>query len=386
MTQQARWPLHPAPLQGEALSSWLDRIADSYNMNVPDLLSHDLGHGHVPQNELDVDPPPTLLTILAQRSGVELHRLQQMSLAGWTPWLLDSLQPDAASFDTYVRQFSVLLEPGPRSKRAASPSWLPWISDNPLQRACPRCLDDPTRRGLLLMWKLPLLLSCPDHGCRLQPFKGFPHDNDPDWLVLDTPPHPASAEVKAMDRRTQQALQTGRVDLPLRSVHAGVWFRLLRTILDELSTPVTYWRTRAPVLRLAWASCGHPVRAGQGYWRPFEAVPWPIQTQLLEAAATTMQLLETQAVTGRGHHAALFLPASHSEINAVRAAWEQVQDAYARWVVAARHDPAAAQRLSDLEVLWCRTPDSLERLRASFAARGIPTTTLSLKTVPTPFP
>lgn len=399
MTRPARWPLHPAPLQGEALSSWLDRIADSYHMTVPNLLKHDLGHGHVPQNELDVDPPPTLLTILAQRSGVELHRLQQMSLAGWTPWLLDNLQPEPATFDTYVRQYSVLLKPGQRSKRAASPSWLPWISANPLQRACPHCLHDPTRRGLLLMWKLPLLLSCPDHGCRLEPFNGFPGDY-PDWLVPDTPPHPASAEVKAMDRRTQQALQTGRVDLPRRSVHAGVWFRLLRTVLDELSTPVTYWRTRVPVLRLAWASCGHPVRAGQGYWRPFEAVPWPIQTQLLEAAATTMQLLETQAVTGRGHHAALFLPVPQVEVDAgrllpkdepspwdlARAAWEQLQAAYARRVEAARHDPAVAQRLYDLEVLWCRTPDSLERLRDNFTARGIPATTLSLKTVPAPFP
>jgi len=399
MTPPARWPLHPAPLEGEALSSWLDRIADTYHMTARDLLKHDLRHGQVPQDDLDVDPPPTLLTILARRSGVELHRLHQMSLAGWVPWLLDSLAPEPATFDTYVRQFSVLLKPGKRSKRAASPSWLPWISAHPVQRACPHCLDDPDRRGLLLMWKLPLQLSCPDHGCRLEPFIGFPGDY-PDWLVPDTPPRAASDEVMAMDRRTQQALRTGCVELPRRTVHAGVWFRLLRTILDELSTPVTCWGSRSADLRLAWTSSGHSVRAGQGCWRPFETVPWPIQTQLLEAAATTMQLLETQAVVGRGHHAPLFLPTPQVEVDAgrlspkeepspwelARAAWELVQAAWERRVEAARHDPVTAQRLYDLEVLWCRTPDSLERLRANFTARGIPTTTLSLKTVPAPFP
>jgi hypothetical protein len=135
MTPPARWPLHPAPLEGEALSSWLDRIADTYHMTARDLLKHDLRHGQVPQDDLDVDPPPTLLTILARRSGVELHRLHQMSLAGWVPWLLDSLAPEPATFDTYVRQFSVLLNPangrnGQRPRRGC-PGSLPTRSSGP---------------------------------------------------------------------------------------------------------------------------------------------------------------------------------------------------------------------------------------------------------------
>jgi hypothetical protein len=32
-------------------------------------------------------------------------------LAGWTPWLLDSLETNPAGFHTSVRQFSALIKP-----------------------------------------------------------------------------------------------------------------------------------------------------------------------------------------------------------------------------------------------------------------------------------
>jgi len=99
-----RWPLHPAPREGEALSSWLNRVALCYHMEVSELLEHDLGHG--PVDDLDTAPPLALLALLAmlsQRSGIELDRLRCMSFAGWVPWLLDSLDdqiPDA--LETYA--------------------------------------------------------------------------------------------------------------------------------------------------------------------------------------------------------------------------------------------------------------------------------------------
>ena len=108
MKPAPRWPLHPAPREGEALSSWLNRVAACYQMDLHDLLEHDLGHGQV--DDLDIAPPLSLLTVLSQRSSVELDRLRCMSFAGWVPWLLDSLNdrfPDA--LETYAFQFSVLL-------------------------------------------------------------------------------------------------------------------------------------------------------------------------------------------------------------------------------------------------------------------------------------
>lgn len=387
MKPAVRWPVHPAPLDGEALSSWLRRIADSYQMGLSELLEHDLGYDAANGDDLDIDPPLALLDLIARRSGVDLNRLREMSLAGWTPWLQDSLSADPAAFDTYVHQLSVLLPPGRRRKQANSP-WLAWRTGKPMPRACPVCLEDPVRRGLLLMWGLPLMLSCPDHDCMLEPYIGTPSIWAA-WENTDPRPRTASEAVISMDHRTQEALTTGRVELPRRSVHAGVWFRLLRTLLDELSMPASLWGSRARDLRAAWATCGHPVRGGQLQWRPFESSAWPIQTRLLEAAAGTIHLLETGAVTGRGAQAELFVTppdvetddGRQGEVNLFARAMAAMEEA----VDAARNDPVQAQSLYDLLLYGCRTPGSVDKLRALFPELGIPTESLSYNRAPAPF-
>ncbi|OPD76818.1 hypothetical protein AO915_31395, partial [Pseudomonas aeruginosa] len=141
-------------------------------MDLHDLLEHDLGHGQV--DDLDIAPPLSLLTVLSQRSSVELDRLRCMSFAGWVPWLLDSLNdriPDA--LETYAFQFSVLL-PKFRRKTRSITSWCAWVPSRPIHRACPLCLNDQTNQAILLAWKLPLMLSCPQHGCWLGFYWGVP--------------------------------------------------------------------------------------------------------------------------------------------------------------------------------------------------------------------
>ena len=81
MKPAPRWPLHPAAREGEALSSWLNRVALCYHMEVSELLEHDLGHAQV--DDLDTAPPLALLAMLSQRSGIEPDRLRCMSFAGW---------------------------------------------------------------------------------------------------------------------------------------------------------------------------------------------------------------------------------------------------------------------------------------------------------------
>lgn len=389
-----RWPVHPAPIDGEALSSWLRRIAASYQMTVAELLEHGLGHDPQAERDLDADPPPRLLAAIGQRTNITASRLREMTLAGWAPWLLDSLQPHQSAFNTYARQFSVLLKPGKRSTRTAG-RWRAWIPDEPLKRACPRCIEEPNRAGLLLIGQLPLALSCPEHRVMLEPCIGFPGDFIV-WLEDGDPPRAASKAVQEMDDRTHQALQTGQVQLPGRSVHAGVWFRLLRTLLDEVSTPATYWRTHADDLHRIWASCGHPVRAGQATWRPFEVWPWPVQTQLLQATAESIQLLENRTITGHGTHANLFAPAPHPPVEDGRSPAARTADEYTqRWdrfkavleevVQAAREDPAQAQAFYDLLVIGCRTPRAVEEVLANLDELGIPTGHLSHKNELAPF-
>ncbi|MFX7849578.1 TniQ family protein, partial [Acinetobacter baumannii] len=75
------------------------------------------------------------------------------------------------------------------------------------------------------------------------------------WENADADPRTASDAIATMDRRTWQALTTGHVELPRRRIHAGLWFRLLRTLLDELNTPLSACGTYAGYLRLIWERC-----------------------------------------------------------------------------------------------------------------------------------
>jgi len=119
MRPPARWPLHPAPLEGEALSSWLRRIAASYDMSVASLLEHGLGDTHTTEQDLDLDPAQQLLVALAERTGIDPTRTRGMSLAGWTPWLVDSIEATPTAFDTYVTNSRSCSNPG-RSRSTTS--------------------------------------------------------------------------------------------------------------------------------------------------------------------------------------------------------------------------------------------------------------------------
>ncbi|MGV2464704.1 UNVERIFIED_CONTAM: TniQ family protein, partial [Pseudomonas aeruginosa] len=213
MKSAPRWPLHPAPKEGEALSSWLNRVAACYQMDVHELLAHDLGHSQL--DDLDTAPSLSLLTALCQRSGVELERLRSMSLAGWVPWLLDSLDDSVpAALETYTFQCAVLLPKRTRKVRSIT-RWRAWLPSQTIRRACPQCLNDPTNQAVLLVWQLPLMLSCPQHGCWLESYWGMP-GRYLQWEIADAAPRPADDAIACMDRRTWQALTTGFVELPRR--------------------------------------------------------------------------------------------------------------------------------------------------------------------------
>ncbi len=380
MKPPSRWPLHPAPLTGEALSSWLYRIAQCYQMDVLDLLQHDLGYDRV--DDLDICPPADLLDTLARRTGVDLDLLRGMSLAGWMPWLLDDLNPNSSSsaFDTYVHQLSVLL---PLSKRPARivPNWKAWLPKRAIHRACPECLNEGGKYALLLTWQLPLLLSCPQHGCWLESYRGVP-GNFFLWETEEAQSRPANELIAKMDRRTWQALTTGQVDLPLRCVHVGIWLRLLRTLLDELNSPISHSPSQAQDIRKIWESCGYPVRAGQKHWYPYETLDMSVQLQMLEAAATTIWLIETGTLTARGAQAELFLPVQTQEIGGGRQASKQPGEKVNHWQVTkaaleevianARQYPEEAQALFNLALFGRKDAESIRQIQEILTDLGVP--------------
>jgi hypothetical protein len=190
-----------------------------------------------------------------------------------------------------------------------------------------------------------------------------------------------------MDGRTWQALATGHVELPRRRIHAGLWFRLLRTLIDELGATVTETGADQRLTREVWACTGRAVRAGQLAWRPYEELDLEIQEHTLEAAATAIGLLENGTLTGRGNEAALFLPEPDEPLNPGRPRQaadpvpvqrKGLTDLLHEAVEEARQNPEAARRLFNLAAYGCRgDEDRLQRVRDDFAGLGIPREHLS---------
>jgi hypothetical protein len=387
-----RWPLHPVPKEGEALSSWLNRVANCYQMDVHDLLEHDLGDGVV--DDLDIAPSISLLTTLAQRSGIEIDQLRCMSFAGWTPWLLDNLDDSVSdALESYVFQLSVLLPKKSRKIRQIA-RWRAWLPTQPIHRACPRCLQDSADQPILLMWQLPLMLSCPLHGCWLELYCGLPGKSF-GWENNLHPLREANKSIVSVDRRTWQALTAGYVDLPRRRIHAGLWFRLLRTMLDELNTPISLCGSHGSTIRYVWERCGHPIRAGQFLWRPYEILPTQAQLQMLEAAATAIHLIESETLRTSGEFAEVFLPEPQTEFtnglqpdvlkNKSANYWQAAVKALEEVMIEARYDPETARALFRLASYGAHDLFSLEDLRAIFAEAQIPLEFLSLDNPDNPF-
>ncbi len=378
-----RWPLHPQPGPLEALSSWLARIAALYHLPVADLLTGNLDLvGMTVPDDLDHDPPAAMLAALADRTGVDLARIRAMTLAGWRPWLLDTIdgQDTQAAFDNYVRASSVLL--APRAKGSAyrmerHPTWRgPWLPRHRHSRTCPICATMPDR-GRELTGRLPLMVSCGEHGCRLQDAAAV----DIETTLHGRPPAPVpvAEPVAALDRYTHQALITGRVGLPGRSVHAGVWFRLLRGLLHEVSLPLTAAGViGGRALDLIWRTAGHPVRAGLGTWQPYEQLPWPTQEKMLHAAAVALHLAADGRLTARGVHGGAVQPTPPRRVydgdppSPNRTVWTEVAVTAQEMLELARTDSGAARHLLALITMGRRTREANEQGIALLRRHGVP--------------
>lgn len=414
-----RWPVHPRPGPCEALSSWLERLARCYGLSVADLLRYDLDldpGGRQPADpgaDLDWDPPAAVLGALSERTGVALDELRAMTLAGWVPWLLDTLdphgpplredpsvrdtfvdEPSAAGptvFGSYVGAHSVLLAPGEAKPRAPQ-QWRPWLPAQPMRRACPACAETGPDPGTMLFFQLPIMIGCPVHSCRLEPALDVRlatlAGQNPSLAYVDV-------HVAALDQYTHEGLSTGQVTLPRRAVHVGMWFRLLRTLLEELTAALSQVRPRsAHALRLIWATTERPARAGLSVWRPYEQLDWARQETVLEAAATALHLIETGTVTAHGTLGELLTVEPHRPVHpgtpggrpaeplrpahphdrpsAADNPWTKAMDEIAAAITAARTDPGAARQLLIMFGSFARTVATFNRLRQGLIDAGIP--------------
>lgn len=379
-----RWPLHPPPAPGESLTSWLGRLAALYGMPASHLLRHHLGDASAlldrpAAGDLDFDPPAEILEALAGRTGIDLGVVRMTTIAGWVPWLADTLEPydGQEAFDSYVRQDSVLLAPG-EAGRNTVPHWVPWIRAHEREwrteaRACPDCMASGSP-GAGLIAALPVMTTCGEHGLRLQTevaVRLAALDPDPD----PEPPPPVPEPVIAMDRLTWEGVTAGRVTLPGRAVHIGVWLRLLRTLLDEVSMAASQVSARsATTFAKVWAATGLPPRGGLTVWRPYERLDLPLQQAMLEAAAAALRMAATGEITARGTHACCLAPEPHRDVyEGDRQAGEekQARAECEAMIDRARDDPVTARRVLEMLTAGCRTA-GFYREHQYLVGRGIP--------------
>ncbi|WP_315771892.1 TniQ family protein [Rhodococcoides kroppenstedtii] len=383
------WPLHPPPRPQEALTSWMRRTCTYYGLARP----ADLLPGfEISGLDMDRYVPEPLLAHLAAHSTVPVPRLRSMTLSGWIPWLLDDTDPARCDFDTYVHQFSVLLPADLAThdrlcRTPAGGTWLPWVSEQ-RTRACPVCVDElecTADIGVTLVHQLSLLTSCPAHGCRLEfctvlPGRAVLWDRTASDERLR--PIPVSQEVARLDRRSARALTSGWVQLDRDRVHAAVWFRVLRSVVDDVCTPLCRSGRWSTVLSAIWNSTGHP-RPPQASRMVFEHLRWTERERVVAAAASAISAIERGDLPAGGAHARLLAPIPDEPVDPGTAptrscfparehsAWDGVQDAIDAAVEVARSDIAAAASLFAFLRTGCHTPEGAARLQQVFADLGI---------------
>lgn len=372
-----RWPVHPRPIVGEELSSWLGRIAAVYESSVKDLLAHDLAHPALTEVELDLAPPETLLATLCERTGVAIPRIRSMTLKGWTRARVGRGKPGARLFTRYVKRYSVLLSPHRRDDKTLD-QWRPWTT---VQRfapslGCPGCLASdkiPYRR---LHWRLTLIASCPAHGILLEPVLS-PRAWIPQVLWKEERTF-APARLRALDKITLQALTSGQAKLPRVTLPTGQWLRLLRTILDELNTSSATAGVEYRVLKAVWDAVKLPVRVGARVAHAFEDLDFTRQVDFLHAAAEAIDLVSSHRldVRGRDAHRLRAPPPPPRPIPAgpvlkPTEPWREALAAADTLLKAAHATPKGARELRALLLMGSTNPDRITRIDRFLTEEGI---------------
>ncbi len=288
----SRWPVHPRPLEGECLSSWLQRIGLIYGLSVTDLVEFELGgfgRRQRQRNWLDMDPPDKLIEAVAARTGVPVDTIQRTTIAGIRPFLFPY-------FDSkYFGQNSVL------STSKHSPySLQKWVLRQERTQhwtACRSCLKPYPNAAFLLVWRLRIMTSCHIHGLMLEPVR-ITEDSITwsDECAEEAPPL-----VRALDHRTWQALTTGYVNLPGGSVRAGLWFSLLRTIWDELHRHISLSVecSEQPILSV-WATADSFLQTATTRWR------YRTERKHSIIVATAIEMIQNGTVFPKGADAKYF--------------------------------------------------------------------------------
>lgn len=287
-----RWPLHPQPYPDEALSSWINRLAATYGVDPIEFLGFEFGHlMEREQFELiDINPPYSLLEGLAERTGIELSEIRALTAQAYVPLLIDSLTPLPGYYADYTCQFNLIIHRKKPLNRNVE-NWIPWLTMKRFLKTqgCKACIDEDKEPYIRLYWRFPWMMSCPKHGLLLKDVRLFSMPLN--WKmqaiwIEGAEPQEAPEILSRMDAITLKAVTLGVTKIPAGNMHGGVWLRMLRAILEELSLPLLFLPIQARrLMESFWKKLDLPFRHNLSRWRPFEECKQESQYILMHLAS-----------------------------------------------------------------------------------------------------
>jgi len=253
----AHWPLHPAPLDDEPLSSWITRLAAAYEMEPMAFCQDALDLPSQSLQELDECPPAELITTLADHTGWAISRVEAMTLRHYEGIVFET-------FDLAAPQaMSALLPRFHPDRRHGDdrahdlrqwrqlPPWLLPRESTAAMPFCPLCIADGPVVYPRTAWSLALTTVCRRHEVVLrdrcpacaEPVLRFwvrlaPQRWAQCWCgaaFAQPPTRPAPAPVLWLANRAHEALTTGEVALEARApMPARTYFAILRAFVESV--------------------------------------------------------------------------------------------------------------------------------------------------------
>lgn len=284
-----KWPSHPPPISGESLSSWMCRLGQLFQLSLNDLQKYGLGVEPLSAGCLDVDPPFEIIQMLSSRTGLPLNKIQQLTIRGLVPRIIDTINGEAGDYRRYAGQYSILISRGRRKLFDVS-NWRPWLSPHRLnsEYGCIECYSTDRIPHRRLHWRLSAITSCPEHYVALK--RVFTKTGRLYGHIKPRNTEYRFSSLINMDRISLQALKGEEVCLPNKTISPSTWFKLLAAILHELTVPpVIAGKEGAFLANANDIFLGAYDRAV--YRVPYEYLNWKLQLTMMKKAGHSILIL-----------------------------------------------------------------------------------------------
>ncbi|QRN55589.1 TniQ family protein [Dyella caseinilytica] len=300
-----RWPLHPLPLEGEAITSWIVRIARQYGTEWDVLLHRTFGWPDTTYVDADTQIPHWVIRGLSAKTGVPASDIRLMTLAGqWDRLLTDTTVPTPKE---YLSRYEILFSDETQKPHHYN-GWQPWRPDRWILFACRECVAENGEGFYRLIWRLPMLRSCPIHGQLLE--RAVFSGEETRWV---DGPQLATPAIRLMDALTWQGWTQGYVDLKRRRVSVAEWLCMLRCLIEETcfkhhERGWSDWFDETESIEIPFFPCD-----------VFEHMEMREVKRVLEAVAYVLARIQHHQMRTSGKHAQILVPPA--------SAWDRLEAA-----------------------------------------------------------